>query len=368
MNLKVATPEQQASRERADDAASASRVDAAKKFEAVLMHQLLSVMRQSAKSGGMNGTEGASGQYTAMFDEAIADKMAEGGGIGLAGALIEAMGGQREDLRQNNLPKTGPAMGMPSSSGGLVQSQAAAVSAPLPGLNGATAKLAQAAYAISAPDGGKQWSRQGTLTERDLASKVETQTASGIARFAVKDAQGYRDAYKCNLFAFEAARRAGFEVPVINRDRGYGFPTSNTVTEDAQDGALRGDWATVVPNTQLADLQAKLARGEVAVMLTGSGQDGHHGHMAVVEKIHDIQLDEHGEVERIEFDGYEARVDGAQHLTKRSWNRVGHGEDSKLARNGFEKIELLALRPADKPQAPEIRLSDGVRPSGHKAP
>lgn len=365
MNLKIATPEQQLGNKPADDAASKSRIDTAKKFEGILMHQLLQVMRNSAKSGGMGGSEGASGQYTAMFDEAIADKMAEGGGIGLASALIESMGGAPEGAQKALPSQGGFSIDMPASAGGLASTQ---VAPPLPGLSGATAKLAQAAYAISAPQGGKQWAREGTLTEQDLASQVETQTSNGVARFAVKDAQGYRDAYKCNLFAFEAARRAGFEVPVIARDHGYGFPLSNTVTEDAQDGSLRGNWAQVVSKDGLGELQDKLAKGDVAVMLTGSGNDGRHGHMAVVERIHDIKLDKDGEVQRIEFDGYEARADGAQHLSRRTWNRVGHGEDNKLARNGFGTIQLLALRPAAKPQAPEIALSGSVRPSRGTAP
>jgi hypothetical protein len=372
VNLKIPlTPEQQKAHDRGEDPANKSRIEAAKKFEGILMHQLLAVMRNSAKSGGMSESSGASGQYTAMFDEAIADKMAEGGGIGLSAALIEGMGGEPEHARQA-LPGQGASglagIGMPSSAGGL-RPVTPPLSPPVPGLSGATAKLAQAAYAISAPEGGKQWAREGTLTERDLASGLQTPTANGgVARFAVKDAQGYRDAYKCNLFAFEAARRAGFEVPVINRDRGYGFPTSNTVTDDAQDGQMRGDWAQVVPKDQIGALQEKLKKGEVGLMLAGSGKEGHHGHMAVVERIHDVQVDEHGDVSRIEFDGYEARADGAQHLTRRSWNRVGHGEDSKLARNGFDNIELLALRPAKTPEAPEIRLTAGARSSGGNAP
>jgi hypothetical protein len=123
-----------------------------------------------------------------------------------------------------------------------------------------------------------------------------------------------------------------------------------------------------VPTSQIGELKSKLERGEAAVMLTGAGSDGRHGHMAVVERIHDVQLDKNGEVNRIVFDGYEARADGAQHLERRTWNRTGHGEDSKLARNGFGNIELLRLRPAATPQAPEIRLSDGVRPSRSNTP
>lgn len=372
MNFKIAEPNvapgQTEQKQRAQDPENQKRVDAARKFEGILMQQLLQVMRNSAKSGGLGASDGASGQYTSMFDDAIAEQMAAGGGIGLAGTLVEAMGGQRSDLQA--LPSDGKSA-LAASQGGLsVPSSIASqrVAPPIPNLRGATAKLAHAAYQISAPDGGKQWAREGTLTERDLASKIETATKNGVAHFSVKDAQGYKDAYKCNLFAFEAARRAGFEVPVVNRDHGYGFPLSNQVTEDAQDGALKGGWAEVVPTGQIADLKSKLERGEAAVMLTGAGSDGRHGHMAVVERIHDVQLDDKGEVSRIVFDGYEARADGAQHLERRTWNRMGHGEDSKLARNGFGSIELLRLRPAETPETPEIRLSGGVRPSASKTP
>jgi hypothetical protein len=82
-----------------------------------------------------------------------------------------------------------------------------------------------------------------------------------------------------------------------------------------------------------------------------------------VERIHRLDVDANGDVTHIEFDGYEARVDGAEHLTRRSWNRSGSGEDKRLARNGFGSIQLLSLRPAEAPDQPEVRLSDGARPS-----
>ncbi|HEY6881825.1 MAG TPA: rod-binding protein [Polyangiales bacterium] len=355
-----AAPGQENVQQKQDDAAYKAKQEAAKKFEGVLMQQLLNVMRQTAKSGAMGASDGASGQYTSMFDEVIADKLAEGGGIGLADAVMRSFG---EEPRQ---PLASEGKGALSGMGLPLRTRD--VTPPLPGLSGATAKLAQAAYAISAPEGGKQWAREGTLTTRDLGSSIETQSNKGVQRFAVQEAGGYTDAYKCNLFAFEAARRAGFAVPVINRDSGYGFPTSNAVTADAQDGSLRGDWADVVSPSRVGELKQKLERGEVALMLTGSGNDGRHGHMAVVEKIHDVQFDEHGAVSRIEFDGYEARQDGAQHLTRRSWNLKGHGEDSRLARNGFGRIELLALRPSATPQAPEIRLSEAIGRARGKTP
>jgi Rod binding domain-containing protein len=355
---KLPVAGQEGLREKREEAEYLKKQEAAKKFEGILMQQLLNVMRQTAKSGGMGQSDGASGQYTSMFDEVIADKLAEGGGIGLASSVMRAFG---EDERQPLASEQNKGLN------GLSLPQRN-VTPPVPGLQGSTAKLAQAAYAISAPEGGKQWAREGTLTTRDLASTLETQSSKGAQHFAVEEAGGYTDAFKCNLFAFEAARRAGFAVPVINRDSGYGFPTSNAVTTDAQDGSLRGNWADVVAPQRIREVKDKLDRGEVALMLTGAGTEGRHGHMAVVEKIHDVQFDENGELSRIEFDGYEARQDGAQHLTRRSWNLKGHGEDSKLARNGFGRIELLSLRPSATPQTPEIRLSEAIERARGKTP
>ena len=344
----------------AADADQKARLDAARKFEAVLMQQLLQVMRSTAKSGGMGSSEGASGQYLSMFDEIIATQMAEGGGIGLAKTIAEGLG--VEEGKQA-LPAAGGALH--SLRGGLEASVAAqpAITPPLPGLRGATSRLAQAAYAISAPEGGRQWAREGTLTSRDLASPLAATGADGdTKRFSV----GFRDSYKCNLFAFEAARRAGFEVPVLARAHGLGFPTSNVVTAEAQAGQLRGDWAEVVPRERIGQLKGMLERGELGLMLTGSGADGRAGHMAVVERIHRIDTDAHGEVSRIEFDGYEARAEGAQHLTRRAWNRQGNGEDTRGARNGFGAIELLALRRAEASQAPGITAA--TRPAAAAGP
>jgi Rod binding domain-containing protein len=319
----------------------------------------LSVMRQTAKSGGLGGSSGASGQYLSMFDEVIADRMAEGGGIGLASTLEQAIGGGASAQEASAALVTTSLQrgtGIQTASGG-------GITPPLPTLQGATARLAHAAYGMSASADGKQWAKDGTLSPVDLASNLETQTQEGTARFNVLDAQGFKDEYKCNLFAFEAARRAGFEVPVVARPRGWGFPRPNTITEDAQDGSLKGDWAEVVKPEQVKELSQKLERGELAVMLTGSGSDGRRGHMAVVERIHNVELDKDGSVKRIDFDGYEARVNGAQHLIRRSWNKYGAGEDEPLARNGFERIEVLALKPAENPENPEVLVSSGARAS-----
>jgi hypothetical protein len=319
----------------------------AQQFEAVLLQQLISVMRNTAKSGGLMSDNGASGQYLAMLDQALADQIAEGGGIGLARTFVTALDGDEDDEAAASTLGVGlRSLSMPL--GPRAQSLR-----PTPTLSGATQRLAHAAYGLAARDGGKQWGREGTLTTADLGGSTATAPAGGTAHFAVDDAQGYHDSYKCNLFALEAARRAGFQVPLVARARGLGYPTSNTITEDAADGNLRDNWATVVSPERVEQLTSMLDRGEVALLLSGNGQDGRHGHMAVVEKIHAVKLDAHGEIERIEFDGYEARVGGAEHLTRRTWNRQGQGQDQRLARNGFGNIEILALRPAVASQPPE---------------
>ena len=345
-----------------DEAAAlhARNLDVARKFEAVLMRQLVSVMRKTAQGGGLMGSQGASGQYMAMFDEVMADKLAEGGGVGLAAVLAEALG---------PTPPPVQSLAAAPAAQGLGRVSPAIDSPPLPGLAGATQRLAHAAYALSAREGGKPWAKEGELSTRELSSDLATEAEGGIARFNVRDAQGYRGAYKCNLFALEAARRAGFQVPVVARRHGWGYPASNAVTHDAQDGSLRAGWATVVEGpARLKQITAQLERGEVAVLLTGASDDGRHGHMAVVERIHKVELDARGEVRRIEFDGYEARASGAEHLVRRTWNREGDVGEVRGARNGFEQIELLSLTPAVDAQQAEITTSSEAPASARDFP
>lgn len=339
---------------KAPDREQTERLDAAHQFESLLVQQLLKAMRSTVKGGGLSGSEGASGQYLAMFDQVIADSVSQGGGIGLSGVLMQAMGGEEAAL---------PSQALPSAQRTLSStSMGAAPLPPLPGLAGATLRLAKAAYGMSAADGGRQWSRDGVLSTRDLASPGLLQADGTHSPFSVDEAAGYRDAYKCNLFALEAARRAGFEVPLVQRARGVGFPTSTTIAEDASDGVMRGNWARPVEPSEVPELIEKVKRGEAAVLLSASGTEGRLGHMAVVERIHSVKLDAEGNIRHIEFDGFEARKDGAQHLQKRSWNLYGHGEDTPLARNGFGRIQALVLKPQAPVQIPETAATLDNRP------
>ena len=65
-------------------------VDAAKDFEAVLLRQLLGVVRQSLASINQK-SEYAGSMFHEMLDEQLAQSMADGGGLGLQEMLADEM-------------------------------------------------------------------------------------------------------------------------------------------------------------------------------------------------------------------------------------------------------------------------------------
>jgi hypothetical protein len=138
------------------------------------------------------------------------------------------------------------------------------------------------------------------------------------------------------------------------------------VVRDAADGQLRADWARVVTQEGEAPLVASGERGDRAFVLAGSGSAGHAGHMAVVERIHSVEYDAAGQVQRIVFDGWEARATGAQRLEGRVWSRVGH--PSPGARNGLSQIEVLELARPSEGETPETPTSAHARPSVQDRP
>jgi hypothetical protein len=205
--------------------------------------------------------------------------------------------------------------------------------------------------------GGAQWAKDAALTSQELSSNLATEAPGGVARFNVRDANGYEGYNKCNLFAFELARRAGYAVPVVARLHGWGFPNSNTVTADAADDrSLRGDWGRVVTGASAADLDRAIVGEGRGFMLSGSASEGRSGHMAIIERVHAVEYGNDGELRSVDFDGWEARPDGADHLVRRRWNRYGQGSD-RGARNGLQDIEIIELRRPGSGSVAEQTLS-----------
>ena len=344
----------QANAHRPPDAANV-----AEQFEGLLMQQLWSIMRKTA--GGLGGGSGpGAGMYAHMMDEAVAGQLMRGGGLGLASQLERSLGGR---------PNAPYSMG--DSTHGFPLEPHAVRAAPLvlgpstgQRVAGATSILQDTAESMLTPVSAPRWGRDGRLTRVELSSQFQSEALDGIARFNVRDAAGFEGRYKCNLFAFEMVRRAGFQVPLMPRTRGWGYPHPDAVTVDAADGRLRHDWGRVATGESAADIDRSITEGSRAFMLTGSGRDGHAGHMAVVERVHEVAYDADGRIERVVFDGWEARVGGAQHLERRTWNRYGN-PGGNLARNGFDQIEVVELLAPRGGQPGELPMSRRVGASVH---
>ncbi len=337
---------------------------AARRFESVLLQQMIQVLRKTAQSGGAE-VSGASQQYLSMFDEVLAERLADGGGIGLARVIGPSLGADPAQLGGEPLVTPGRGGGLaPLAQDPLAGRLAAlhASGAAHPGIPGAAGALAGAAARMSAGEAAQHWARDGALTRADLASDFATPTPDGgVAAFNVEDANGFEGHYKCNLFALEAARRAGYAVPLQARQHGWGYPNPDGVVRDASDGRMQQDWARIVTGEGESPLVAAGERGQRAFVLAGSGSAGHAGHMAVVERIHAVDYDAEGQVERVVFDGWEARARGAQRLEGRVWTRAGHAE--RGARNGLSQIEVLELRRPTEGEGPETPTSRHARPS-----
>jgi len=323
---------------------------AAEQFEGLLIQQLWKTMRQTVQ-GGLLGDAPGSDTYLAMVDEAVAGQIARDGGIGLRSTLMQAFGaeeGGQATTELNEFHVAGHRLAPEPATG--------------EGLEGAAGRLQDVARQMLAPDSAQHWAREGVLTPEDMTSEFSTEVPGGVARFNVRDAAGYNGYYKCNLFALEMARQAGFSVPLVPRTRGFSYPSPDSLAADAADGSLRGDWGRVATGESAESLDAALQSGRRAFMLTGSGHDGHAGHMGVVERIHSVDYGDDGEVERVVFDGWEARRDGARHLTRRTWNVHGNpgGEN---ARSGLGHIEIIELRAPAPGEAAEVPLSLRAGPS-----
>ncbi|MDD9965673.1 MAG: rod-binding protein [Myxococcales bacterium] len=322
--------------------------EAARQFEGLLINELMKVMRKTAPML----SSGQGKMYLQMFDAEIAQQMASSGGIGLSSVVAQALGGEQgagQEMAAAVAGRDGAVRyaGQSAASVGLAR---AGVPVSLMGEPGAghTARLQRVA-ADMVLHGASRWSRVGALSSAELASDF----SSGEAHFNVRDAMGYQGHPKCNLFAFEVARRAGFQVPLVPRAAGWGFPSAEAVTEDAASGRLPRSWGKVVTGMQAADADAAAQAGSRAFMLVGSGDGERPGHMAVVERVHRIDYDKRGRVERVVFDGWEARTRGAQHLTHRTWNRYGN-PGGTLARSGFGRIEIIELKAAEAGARPEL--------------
>jgi len=328
----------------------------AKQFESVLVRQLVQVMWKTTPSM----SSGQAGMYQEMFQGSFADHLVSGGGIGLSSMIAKGLGAQGAETAALPLHMPAPLSAVPPGRPHHLTLEGAAPSGEP--AHGVLAELQRAAAQMLDGGGAARWAKDGKLDQSDLPSVLNTEAPGGVARFSVRDANGYQGYYKCNLFALELARRAGLSVPVVAREAGWGFPSSNRMTQDASDGSLDAGWAKVATGASPAAMHGALRAGEAAFLVVGSGQGERHGHMAVIERPRSIDYDAEGQVQRIVFDGWEAQPGGGRHLQERAWNRLGHG-GAPGDRNGLTRIEIIQLSRPDPGERTERTLSDTANSS-----
>ena len=246
---------------------------AAQEFEALLLSQLMATMRSTVPEG-MFGTGTDSHIWRSMMDQALSSSMAEAGGIGLADILIQQLdpGGSAQVEGVDGLSELMRARRARSAYSSSTDG------APSRPAMGALHRVQEAADGMLA-DRAWVWGREGRLTSRDLSNDFATQEDDGVALFNVNDASGFEDCYKCNLFAFELAYRAGLSVPIMGRGRGWGYFGPAGIVRQIESWRLDGRWAAPADHLDEAALENAREQGR-PFMLAGSGRDGRRGHQA----------------------------------------------------------------------------------------
>ncbi len=80
-------------------------MEVARKFEAILIHQMLKAMRQTVHKSDLLNSFSLK-QYESMLDEEIANEMAEHRGIGLADTLYYQLSRLAETANPEDVPET----------------------------------------------------------------------------------------------------------------------------------------------------------------------------------------------------------------------------------------------------------------------
>jgi hypothetical protein len=228
--------------------------------------------------------------------------------------------------------------------------------APQRRADGALARVQAAAEEMLAPERAHVWGRRGLLTPDDLTNTFAVFHDDGrVSGFNVLDAEGFADRYKCNLFVFELAFRAGLRIPLMGRLRGWGYPGPEELMRQIERGAFDQDWAAPADSLDYDALSEATSRG-VPFILVGEGLEGRAGHMGFIDVVHRVEHDGIGRVLAVEYTGWEANGDGA-HYRRRTWTV-----------QRFTSIHLIELREPEETQPQCFAMGTPAAPSDLDAP
>lgn len=221
--------------------------------------------------------------------------------------------------------------------------------------------VSAAAAELLANTTAEHWSLDGAIGPDDLTIRISTEVTNrqgeilGEAGFNLGVHGGFRGAPKCNLLAFEIAFRAGFVVPLIGRDVGWGFPSSEMLANDALDARIAGNWARVRSRPNAREVNLDRENGAAFFAVARSAIHGRPGHIAVVDWIEEMSVNREGDVRMVAFMGWEANTrEGAR------YGRVVFATTEVVQYARFDRIYLLELRAAE-PGNEVALLGDGPR-------
>ncbi|MBN2340627.1 MAG: rod-binding protein [Deltaproteobacteria bacterium] len=314
--------------------------EAAGALEAMLFKELMKSMTESVGKAGLFGEGFQANMYQDMYASVLAEQ--GGGHLGISSMLEQALGVSERAKATSTMSNIG------SVASALGSYRAVAEKSDVPPAN---VGLYKTAMSFLDNVSSARWGKEGILTTADLAADIATNSGNGIAAFNVQDANGYEGFPKCNLFAFEMLRRAGYTVPVTGRSHGWGYMGADTTTNLAAKGDVN-DWATVRTDNTRDQLDG-LAYSGVPLLLTSSGAGDRVGHMAVADRIHTVKRDDSGNIVALEYSGWEATTKGASY-GRRMWRVEGVPGNG---RGGLSSIEILEPKRSDS-AAPYIAVGN----------
>jgi len=311
--------------------------DAARAFEALMLKQLMKSMSDTVGNSGVFGSGFESDLYSDMFSSAVAEQAA-GSGTGLSEMIMRAMG--VDERTEGALKNIGNTVQRALSTYRAQTAYHGQVTGEteIP----ANRRLADVVDHWMQSSRPENWGNDGALTTADLSADIDTQAKDGTAHFNVLDAMGYKGYPKCNLFAYEMLRRAGFTVPVRARSRGWGYPGADNTARLAASGKIE-HWGRI----RTADAQATLDQTAVSgtpLLLASSAPDDKAGHMAVADRVHRVERDAAGNIAVIEYSGWESGGKKAGY-GRHVWRVEGI---SGQGRGGLDRIEVIEPLPASQ--------------------
>lgn len=310
--------------------------EAAQAFEGMLLKQLFGEMSKTVGSSGLFGSGFEADMYGDMFVDALTSEASKGG-IGIAQLFEQALG--VEERPEALSPIAAMASRVRAMSAYGAPSPIASTTIPV------SSDLANLVNQWLDGPAAVRWGKEGALTPDDLGADIATPGKEGAAVFNVLDANGYKGHPKCNLFALEFLRRAGFAVPVQAREHGWGYPGAEAVTRAASSGQAR-PWSVLRTGASTEALQGMTEAG-TPLLLTGSGNGEVMGHMGIVDRIHSIKRNTAGDIVSVDYSGWEAGGSKAGYA-RRTWRVAG---EPGPGRGGLTRIEILEARPAASAQA-----------------